>query len=153
MTITASTFISDSVKFLRDQLASNITDPIATQRTETRGRFVMTSYPERPVKYPLITVKATNISQIDRLGFQSEDTYVNLLAEVRVWARNIKEKDSLTEQVADFLRTHQFSGSNPSTTFGLHDFAFQSAVDVDEDGENNPKSKVMTYRYKIVLTT
>lgn len=153
MVVTASTFIQDTVKFFRDQLATNITDPISASRTGNRERFVMTSYPQRPVKYPIITVKKSNISQIERLGFQSEGTFVNFEIEIRVWARNVVEKDALSQQVHDFLRTNQFGGSNPSSDFGIHDFNLNSMVDVDEDGDNTPKSSVMTFRFREVIST
>lgn len=149
MAFTTSTFLSESVLFIRDFLDSNITDPISSSR-EDRERFVMTSYPKRGVKYPIITVKNSNFSMDKRLGFQSEGTWNLLTIEVRVWARNEKEKDNLTEQVFNALRENQF-GSDGSVEFELHDFFLLSAVPVEEDGEEGIKSQVMEYQYKLVL--
>ena len=56
MAFTSSTFLADTLLFIRNFLDSNITDPISGSRAG-RDRFVMTSYPQRDVKYPIITVK------------------------------------------------------------------------------------------------
>jgi hypothetical protein len=150
MAIATSTYISDSVKLLRDSLQTALTDPIASSRSG-RERFVMTSYPQRGVKYPIITVKSMNIKHIQRLGFQSEATRVRADFEIRIWARNEKEKDELTEQVYNYLRDNQLTGTDLSGN-GLNDFTLNSMVNVDEDGENAIKSKVIVVSYSIILT-
>ena len=149
MAFTSSTFLSDTIKFIRDDLDSNITDPITAKRSG-RDRFVMTSYPSRPVKYPIITVRATNINIVNRLGMQSEGVWTSIPVEIRVWARNQKEKDELSQEVFNRLRSNQF-GSGSTVEFDIHDFTLNSSVDVDEDGENAPKSRVMEYEYKLVI--
>jgi len=146
MALSAATFISDSTLFLRDGLDSNITDPITSLRTG-RERFVMTSYPKRGVKYPIITIRSTNPRNDKRLGMQSEGMWIFLPFEIRIWARNEKEKDELTQEVLTYLRTNQF-GTGSSVDFGLHDFTWNSSVDVDEDGEEGIKSRVIEIQYK-----
>ena len=152
MVLQASTFISDSVKFIRDDLDAQITDPISGSRTG-RERFVMTSYPKRPVKYPIITVKSEGISDDHRLGMRNTGTWTSMLFEVRAWARDEKEKDALTQQIITRMRSNQFgtSGGSISDDFGLHDYKLMSVVSVDEDGEAGIKSSVMEFEFKTVL--
>ena len=146
MAFTAATFLSDSVKFIRNELDDNITDPISGNRAD-RDRFVMTSYPKRGVKYPIITVKLENARMQERTGMQSEGVWAIIPFEVRIWARNEKEKDELSEQVLTFLRENQF-GSGGSVEFELHDFMWLASFDVDEDGEEAVKSRIMQIQYK-----
>jgi len=146
MAFTAATFLSDSVIFMRDELNDNITDPESSARAD-RDRFVMTSYPKRGVKYPIITVKLENARIDRRTGMQSEGIWTIIPFEIRIWARNEKEKDELTEQVITFLRQNQF-GSGGSVEFELHDFTWLSSFDVDEDGIEAVKSRILQIQYK-----
>lgn len=152
MVLQTSTFISDSLKFIRDDLGSNIVDPISGSRA-TNERFVMTSYPKRAVNYPIVTVKSAGISDDHRLGMRNTGTWTSMLIEVRAWARNEKEKDALTEQIINRIRSNQFgtSGGSISDDFGLHDYKLMSVVSVDEDGEAAIKSSVMEFEFKTVL--
>jgi len=149
MVLNSTTFLSDSIKFIRDYLSSNITDPVSSKRVD-RDKFVMTSYPQRGVKYPIITIKSSNINTIKRLGMQSENVWQNLVIEVRIWARNESEKDDLTQKVFNALRSAQF-GTGGTVEFELHDFILLSAVPVDEEGEGAVKSCVMEYQYRLVI--
>lgn len=150
MALSAATFLRDSTLFIRDGLDTNITDPISAKRTD-RDRFVMTSYPKRGVKYPIITVRPLNPHNEKRLGMQSEGTWTVLPFEVRVWARNEKEKDELTQEILTYLRTNQF-GTGGSVEFELHDFEWISSVTVDEEGDEGIKSRVMEIQYKAVIS-
>ena len=86
MTITAiasATFIADLVNYLRDKLNSNITDPISSSRGGGE-RFVLTEYPQRAVKYPIITITDSGSNQEGKLGMQSEGTVMRLGVEIRI---------------------------------------------------------------------
>ncbi len=148
MTITKvrnATFISDPVIFIRDKLRDNITDPLSSSRNEL-DRFVRTSYPKREVNYPLITVVDNSPNQISRAGMQSESTIIRLSIQIRVWARNIKERDEISQSVYDYLRTNQFSGDNFKGA-ELHDFAASSMVNVPGEKE---QSKVLEVSYLFI---
>lgn len=147
--VTTGTQISDSVKYLRDRISTLVTDPISSSRIG-RERFVMTGYPERPVKYPIITVMNAETSDIQRLGMRSENTAMRLNFEIRIWARNNKERDELFEDVYEALRQNQYGSSSSSDTENLHDYALSSAVNVDEPGAEIPKSKVCNFGYMYV---
>jgi len=146
--VTTTTLLSDTVLFIRNMIRTNVTDPITSVRP-TGENFVMTSYPREIVHYPLITV-ADNGIQDSRAGQQSEIGFMRLNVEVRVWARTVKERDNLFEQVYNCLRTRQFDAGTGLYDNNLHDFKLVSAVNTDEDGEEGVKSKVMTYSFLYV---
>ena len=148
MAVATATVVSDSVTFLRDALSNNITDPVSGSRSG-RDRFVMTAYPQRPVKYPIITVRMIGGSATSSLGMQSEASVMRIPMEVRVWASNQKQKDNLTEQVLNYLRGNQF-GTGSSTENGLHDFKINSMVNVDEPGEDGIRSKVIEITFMFI---
>ena len=145
MTISSTTFIKDIILFLRNDLRTNITDPLS------RGSgFVMTSYPEVDVRYPIITLKAVDIDTRS-LGMASEQQWATLMIEIRVWARNEKEKDGLTSLVVDRLRQIQY-GANGTNEERIYGFRLTSAVPIEEEGSKKPKSMVMNFEYSTVLS-
>ena len=139
-TVSSATFLSDTIKYLKNILQDNILDPIANVRS---GSFVLTEYPRQEVSYPIITIRDVGTTQQARLGMQSEGTIIRIGVEVRIWARNVKERDELFDEVYNYLRTNQFS-SDDITEANLHDFDVTSIVNVSEE---NVKSKVMEVRY------
>lgn len=147
MPINGSTIITDTTIFLRDMLASGITDPITRATNE---RFIMTSYPERPATYPLITVVPQGPADIRRLGFQSEEHYVKLPYEIRIWARSQRQKEQLTEQVYTWLRTNQFSGTYATTDQSLWGFRLDGTTIVDEPGKDGVKSFILNIQYNFI---
>lgn len=148
MVIATSTFLSDSTKYIRDILSSNITDPESASRAG-RERFVMTSYPERPVRYPIITVREVTTSSTNALGMQSNATWNSIQLEIRVWGRNQKEKDSLTEQVIQYIRNNQVTNTIANNLFG---FRLLNTINIDENGDNTPKSKIMRISFNVLLS-
>ena len=149
MTITevrSSTFVADLVNFLRDKFNDNITDPISSSRA-ANDRFVLTEYPRRAVKYPVITITDTGTRQEARLGFQAEGTVLRLGIEIRIWARNVVERDELFDEVYTWLRTNQFGGSDATTDAGIHDFNMTSVVNVSEA---DVKSKIIEVKYLFI---
>ena len=146
MTITSvssSTFIADVVNLLRDKLLTNITDPLVSVRNANE-KFVLTEYPRRPVRYPVITVRDISTRQESRLGMNSEGTLLRLGVEIRIWARNVKERDELFDSVYDYLRTNQLGATSTLTSANLHDFRLGSVVNVSED---EVKSKVIEINF------
>ena len=144
MTVESGTFIRDTLFFIKSSLAA-VTDPISTKRGSS-SKFIMTSYPEREVKYPLITIKLINY-EAERAGMQTTAMDVLMNIEVRVWARNQKEKDELFNDCYLVLRNLQFTSSTGSIANNLYEFSMDSAVEVDEDGERGIKSRVGQFSY------
>ena len=145
MTITSvssSTFVADTVNFIRDKIRTSIA---------AVSSRVYTSYPKVNVTYPMITIVDSGISQPMRLGMQSEGTAITLPLEIRIWTKNVKDRDEIFDSVYDYLRTNQFSGDD-ITGANLHDFKLLSAVNVDEPGKIGIKSKVMTVEYLFICS-
>jgi hypothetical protein len=145
MTISSSTFIQDIVKWVRNTLDTRVTDPISASRSG-KDRFVMTSYPQRPVKYPIITVQQIGMDT-SPLGMRSEVQAIRVILEIRIWARNIKEKDEIAQEVIDDLRTYQTDTSG-SIVQDIHGFRVLSSTNVDELKE--PKSKILEIEYLFI---
>jgi len=131
MSVSTATVISDTILYIRDQLKSNITDPLS--RTNGVG-FITTGFPKRKADFPMITVRKQNLDFGERLGMQTEAFYATVLLELRIFARNEKERDSLTQDVMTYLNSNQFpyTTSNTSTQVDLHDFRVVNCTNIDE---------------------
>lgn len=150
MTVTevnTATFLSDSVMILRDDLLANITDPISSKRSNDE-KFVMTAYPQRAVKYPIITIKHLNPNAPRKLGIGSLLHRMNLPIEIRVWSLSMTQRDQLTQQVLNRLRTIELSSF---AIKGLHDFKVNSTVPVEYDGDNGLKSFIIEVEFFFIF--
>lgn len=132
---------------IRDDLIANITDPISAQRASDE-KFILTSYPKRAVKYPIITVRNMGASTPEKLGIQSTLHLIEMPIEIRVWARNEIERTELAQNVINRLRSVELS---LTAAGNLLDFTVNSMVPVDEVGEANVKSFVITVGYRFIL--
>jgi len=152
MAITSANLLSDVVLFIRDRLREGIKDPLSEKRPSDE-EFVMTSYPRRAVTYPIITVKGKIVGDT-KLGQMSTQALVKLIVEVRIWSRNEKEKNDLTGEVYNHLRTQQLptTTENTSTNVTLYDFGINFANDLDDPGEEGVKSKICEYRYIFITS-
>jgi len=142
---TRANLLRDLLYFLKTDISSNVTDPIIGTRG-SGSAFVMTSYPQREVKYPLITIKITNLDA-KRSGMQITALDISMNVEIRIWARNEKEKDTIYNQVMDRLANIQFTASG-SEANDFHDFNILSSTEVDEPGDIGIKSRILQARYK-----
>lgn len=139
-----STLYRDLLFFLKDLISSNVTDPISSARGSSSA-FVMTSYPEREVKYPLITIEITDTNE-SRAGMQSTAMDINLVTEIRIWSKSVAQSDKLTQEILDLLADKQFTASG-SVDNDFHDFNVASVVRVDEPGEGATKSRIIQLNY------
>lgn len=149
--VESATFLADTINLIRDKIKDNVEDPIANVRPSTE-RFCLTSYPQRAVTYPIITVTDRGIQQPQRLGMASEGAIITINVEIRIWARNVKERDELFDSVYDYLRKNQLDATTGLSDSNLHDFTLLSAVNVDEPNAKMPKSKVCEYRFLVVIS-
>jgi len=140
-----TTLLNDLFNFIKTNLSS-VTDPIAGSRGNSSA-FIMTRYPQREVKYPLITIKCTNF-EAPRAGMQTTAQDIKLTIEVRIWARNQKEKDTLFMQVQNALDSAQFTASTGSVANDFHNFNVLSGIEIDEPGEQGIKSRILQLRYE-----
>lgn len=147
--IATATFITDTIKFLKNDLLGAITDPIQSSRPST-SKFVMTSYPKRAAVYPLITVVDSGIADIQRGGMRSEIHIMRFPVEIRVWARNVVERDTLSQQVFNRLRNNQF-GTGSSDAEDLHDFSLGVMINIDDPGEQGLRTKAIEVSYMAIV--
>lgn len=145
MAVGNSTLISDTILFIRDIISSKVTDPVSTARTG-KEEFVMTSYPTRPVRYPMITVIHEN-SRGDRLGMNTEDMVFTMSIEVRVWAKDATSRDVLSDSVINTLRTEQKDADGTVNEELVH-LSLAYTTDVNEPGIGGIKSKIMGFSYE-----
>lgn len=148
MTVNTSTFVSDIILFLKTYLTTNLTDPLS----RTAGSYVLTAYPKRETQYPIVTIKNIGMNT-RRLGIGSETIWVNFNVEIRAWARNAKECDTMSQDIINALRQAQY-GTGGSVDNNLYGFDLQSTNSITEDnGEQNMiHSKVMNFKYAAILT-
>lgn len=147
--VTTAKFIKQSVLLIRDLLRDNLTDPIASERPAGE-KYVLTAYPQENTRYPVITVRSVDGSTVQRLGMKSEMAYVELLFELRCWARNEEEKDSMTQDSINVLRSKQHDADG-TTAKRLHDPLLLSMNNLDEPGDSGIKSKIVRVSYKFIL--
>jgi len=140
------TLLKDLLFFLKDQLSTNITDPISSNRGNSSA-FIMTSFPEREVKYPLITLEITNIEE-SRAGMQTTAMDVSLTVEIRIWSKSVAQSDKLAQEILDYLADIQFTNETGSVDNDFHDFNVGSVVRVDEPGKGGNKSRIIQLSYR-----
>lgn len=146
-----STLFRDLLFWLKSQLSSNITDPISGSRGSSSA-FIMTSYPEREVKYPLITLDISNVNQT-RAGMQTTTMDISLTVEVRIYSESKGLSDRISQEVLNYLASIQFTASTGSTANDFHDFTIDSAVPIDEQGEGGTHQRVIQLNYKFYNAT
>lgn len=142
--VTDSTIIHDATIVLRT-IVLTVTDPLGSR--VSNEKFVLTAYPERKVTYPVITIKCNNSSG-KRLGMNTDEMVFTLNFEVRIWARNQKEKDQLTDAVIDKIRLAQHTASTGTIANNIYHLAITSCVNVDEEGDASIKSKILSIVYE-----
>lgn len=148
MAVLASSFIKDTLLWIRDSLLNNVVDPIGR---ENPNEFIFTSYPKQKIMYPVITINDIGIGPSTRLGMGSEEQMIPIRVEIRVWARNTKERDSLAIEVYHWLRENQIGdGDAFSQGFKLHNFRLINMRNIEELGEEGVKSKVMELEYTYI---
>jgi len=142
MVITTN-IIRDSIYFVKNYLSGQITDPLSGNRGGES--FILTSYPQKPVRYPVITIKDITSESMQPLGFQSQSFAHYITIEIRIWARSIAERDTITDQVYNKITNNQIGTSGTSQANGLHDLRILSMTNIDEP--DGPKSKLIRVRY------
>ena len=145
MAVSSSEFISDIIIFLRSALRDNIQHPEGKST-----QFIFTSFPKTNTTYPIITIKVGNLLT-KALGMYSEVSLATLSIELRVWAKDSKQCDNMTQEIIDLLRTLQY-GANSTTDEEIFGFRLNSCVPiVESDGDMTIHSKVLEFNYQCVL--
>lgn len=142
--------IRDILFYLKNDFDSNITDPISATRA-SKSKFIMTSFPERQVQYPLITLELANY-EATRAGMSSTNMDIQLTIEIRIWSLSVAQSDQLAQNILDRLADEQFTSSSGSIANDFHDFSIGSVNRVDEPGERGIKSRIIQIGYKFFST-
>jgi hypothetical protein len=137
--------IRDLLYFLKTDISSNVTDPISGKRGSSSA-FVMTSFPQRNVVYPLITIEVINDEEM-RAGMQTTAMDITLTIAVRIWSLSVTQSDQLMQSVLERLRNIQYS-TGGSIDNDFHHFRVVSSTRLDEPGEAGIKSRIINIEYK-----
>jgi hypothetical protein len=148
MTINSATYLTDTIIYIKNFLKSKLTDPIASKRASGEG-WIFTSFPKENITYPIITILDDGNNTIQRLGMQSSLQSVSMTIQIRIWARNMVEKDTLFNNIYNQLRTNEFL-TGGSREAGIHDFKLESTVNVDEEGSQGIRSKIIRIKYMYI---
>ena len=140
-----STLYTDLLFFLKGRLAANITDPVSSARGSSSA-FIMTSYPEREVKYPLITLEISNTAE-SRAVMQTTNMDIKLTVDIRIWTKSVAQSDKFAQEILDDLADLQFTASTGSVANDFHDFNVGSVIRVDDPGEGGTKSRIIQLNY------
>lgn len=149
--VTTNNFLSDTVIYLKS-LLNTITDPLSGKRNSD-SKFILTEYPNRLQEPPYITITDDDISHIQKIGMSVEQEIIRIQIEIRVWARNVIERDNLSQQVINKLRDEQYpvTTSNKSLNENLYDLEIPVATTNLSELGKGIKSKIIWVAYKFEL--
>jgi|SRR3990167_1353049 len=141
MPISDSTLLHDATLTLRNDLLNNITDPV-TRISDSK--FVMTSFPERDVQYPLILVRVMRMGD-ESLGQNSTNSKITVIFQIDIISQSIKQRDQLADSVYNRLRSQQLSSTYQGV--GLNDFKLLNMTNIDNPGKAGIHRKIIECSY------
>lgn len=142
--VASATPIHDTTVYLRDLLLNNVTDPSSAGRPSD-SKFCMTSFPQRTVHYPLITIEQINFRDV-QLGISSQQSRIEIGIEINIWSKSTKQRDQLADSVYNVIRTNQLSGTS-ALSEGLFDMKITNIFNLDEEGKEGIHRKVIELKY------
>jgi len=153
MPVNSISLIRDSVLLMRDIISGTVSDPLGDRQRQSgdpgsNARFVMTSFPERSIVYPFITLGMISMDD-ESLGMRSESSLARLRMQVDVWSKQMGQVDGLAGSIYDGLRTSQLNSLVPS---GLLDARLLNLRSLDEPGKGGVHRKSMDFELKFVTT-
>jgi len=141
MVISSETIVHDVTEFLVSLIDNNVTDPILARRSGN-SKFVLSSYPSRITEYPFVSVIVESPDTQEKfIGTQTQR--VTITAEIRVWARNVKERDELSDEIYNTLRIKQ-TAAGGSVSENLSDMEYTHIGDINEE---NVRSRLVEIQY------
>lgn len=148
MTVNSSTFVSDSTLFIRDFLSTNLTD--LQSPTRNGSAWIFTSWPDNTPTYPIVTIMKDGITDVTKLGQQTNATQTDITMKVSVFAKRVVDRDKLTQDIHNNLRGNQLTASG-TVPFQMFNFRTISSISIDEDGEDALHREVMRFKYSLIL--
>lgn len=153
--LASATFLSDAILFVRDRLIVGIGDPLSGGLRPAGEKFFMTEFPQRPVTHPFVIIRDGGLADIQRLGMQSEGIHTSINIEIHIHAKNVVQRDELTQEIYQYMRTNQFgipSSDDNSVQFGLHDLALVNMTNIPNvPGDGGIRRKVLEYKFSLIL--
>ena len=147
MSIASATLQHDVLLWLRDKLISSLTDPVSRTGNE---KFVMTSWPERPVRYPVVILEIIGESS-KPLGVGVEASNVTLRVRIHVFSKSTAQRDAIADEIFRKLEQTQLDITG-SALAGLHDFKLLNSFNQDEAGEGGLHRKIIDVSYTFNTT-
>ena len=155
MPISSVSLFGDLTLWARDVISGSVADPLADRQRQSldpgsNSRFVMTSFPQRAIAYPYVTV--THVTTNDEhLGMSSEDSLSRSVLQVDVWAKQVSHRDGIAGSVANAIRLTQLdtTGGLASGLFGIR---LISARNLDEPGKTGIHRKSMDFQVSFINT-
>lgn|SRR3990167_3363141 len=146
--------IRDTVLLFRDLISGTVVDPVSNRQQlsgdpGSNSRFVMTSFPQRAVVYPFITVQDITQSDVN-LGMRTQDSLSSIRMQVDVWTKQIGQRDGMAGSVFHGLRTSQLNNLLGSDYFDLR---LVSMTNRDETGKTGVHRKMLEIETSYVNTT
>lgn len=126
--------VKDSILALRGLIASGVTDPISASRAGSSA-FVMTSWPDRPVQYPVIILD-WRIGESTRMGAKTEAQMIPITIEAHIRAKATDTRDGLAGSLIEAIRTFQYDNSPASGTINqdLNHFRIRPSINLPPEG-------------------
>lgn len=154
--VNSASIIHDSVTKIATLLQNNCTDPISATRAQST--WIMTSYPERDVEYPIIIVAhAAHRDEHTSIGSEYKTNYITL--RIEVWSKSTKQRDEVWDDVYDELRHHyKTADANGDSiqSIGLRDPTWGNAMDLDTlapKGRGHIHRKISTIQFTFYATS
>lgn len=127
---------------VRDGLRAGLNDPLSRG-----GLMVVTSYPQRPVRYPVVTVRTESVG-LNYYGLQNSDGFQSFITYVVIYSNSLKEADILADEVITIVGTARFNVSTQALQ--IFDIGIVGVSDSfkDEDGKRRVYIKTIEVRNK-----
>jgi hypothetical protein len=151
MSVADNSILHDVVIRIKSLLASGISDPLS--RDSTGSSFILSSYPDKIIRYPVIVTSA-NLGNSNKMGMFSEMASLPVSVKIDVMTKSTKQRDEMTGSIFNLLRTSEY-GMNATTGSGtilerLYDFKLNGTVDLDEPGIDGMHRKIINCSYNYV---
>ena len=134
-------FIKDGIFVIGSLLAESITDPQSTNRTSNE-KFVLTAWPDRPVRYPVISVEQTELNS-KSIGTKGLNSLTSINMEIMIFSKSTNERDILAGSIFAVMEQNQAVIS----ASGLIDQRFYNITNMDDSGSQGLHKKLLGVKY------
>ncbi|RKY67804.1 MAG: hypothetical protein DRQ02_06275 [Candidatus Latescibacterota bacterium] len=140
--VTKSNLGNTALKFIRDVLRENLTDP--SSRGDNSSWIFMTNATKKDINsagYPFVVIDLIDkrMKQLDIAG----NSYLNefLTFEIRLWADKIADRNTVSDEIMTILQDN--SKGDGTYTFKQNYLKFKSYSEVSEDFYQGTKPEII----------